>query len=51
MAELAYDMGEAGVYAEAQAVRNAGTHRFVLVHHALQDVESTGRCVRWVCAR
>ena len=41
MAELAYDMGRGGVYAEAQAVRNAGTHRFVLVHHGYKDVEST----------
>lgn len=41
MAELAYDMGNGGVYAEAQAVRNAGTHRFVLVHHGYKDVQST----------
>ena len=41
MGEVAYDMGDGGVYADAQAVRNAGTHRFVLVHQAIKDVEST----------
>jgi len=41
MAELAYDMTDDGVYAEAQVVRNAGTHRFVLLHHGLKEVAST----------
>ncbi|VXB44393.1 LA2681 family HEPN domain-containing protein [Aeromicrobium sp. 9AM] len=42
MAELAYDMVDEGIYAHAQEVRHAGTHRFVLVHHGLRDLESTG---------
>jgi hypothetical protein len=42
MAELAYDMAEDGIYAEAQQVRNAGTHRFVLLHNGVVEVPSTG---------
>jgi tetratricopeptide (TPR) repeat protein len=41
MAELALDMAKDGIYGHAQDVRNAGTHRFVLVHHGLKDVKST----------
>ncbi len=41
MAELAIDMRPGGLYGHAQDVRNAGTHRFVLVHHGLADVETT----------
>lgn len=35
LAELAYDMENAGMYADSQALRNAGTHR--IVHAALLD--------------
>ena len=42
MAELAYDMVDEGLYAHAQEVRHAGTHRFVLLHHGSQDLASTG---------
>lgn len=41
MAELAIDMAPGSLYGHAQDVRNAGTHRFVLVHHGMKDVEST----------
>ncbi len=40
MAELAVDMGPGGMYEHAQDVRNAGTHRFILVHQGLAEVES-----------
>lgn len=40
MAELAVDMSPGGMYEHAQDVRNAGTHRFILVHQGLADVES-----------
>jgi len=41
MAELAYDMSDDGIYAEAQKVRNAGTHRFVLLHRGAKEVPSS----------
>lgn len=41
MAELAVDMGPGGMYKHAQDVRNAGTHRFILVHQGLAEVESS----------
>ncbi|MGX7698282.1 LA2681 family HEPN domain-containing protein [Gordonia polyisoprenivorans] len=41
MAELALDMTKGGMYEHAQDVRNAGTHRFILVHHGMAEVEST----------
>jgi tetratricopeptide (TPR) repeat protein len=41
MAELALDMAPGGLYSHAQDVRNAGTHRFVLVHHGRTDIETT----------
>lgn len=40
MAELAHDMLDDGIYAHAQEVRHAGTHRFVLVHHSLREIET-----------
>lgn len=42
LAELAHDMVEEGMYAHAQEVRHAGTHRFVLLHHGTRDLKSTG---------
>lgn len=36
LAELALDMGREGMYAQAQALRNAGTHR--IVHAALDNI-------------
>lgn len=39
LSELAYDMGEEGMYASSQALRNAGTHR--IVHAALLDATGT----------
>lgn len=41
MAELAVDMAPGGMYEHAQDVRNAGTHRSILVHQGLADVESS----------
>ncbi len=41
MAELAIDMAPGGMYSHAQDVRNAGTHRFVLIHHGITDIETT----------
>lgn len=41
MAELAYDMTVGGIHADAQKVRNAGTHRFVMLHQGLHEVDST----------
>ena len=41
MAELAIDMRRGGLYGHAQDVRNAGTHRFVVVHHGLAEVKTT----------
>lgn len=41
MAELAYDMTEGGIHSDAQKVRNAGTHRFVMLHQGIRDVDST----------
>lgn len=41
MAELAIDMASGSLYGHAQDVRNAGTHRFVLVHHGIADIETT----------
>ncbi|WP_280470611.1 LA2681 family HEPN domain-containing protein [Nocardia farcinica] len=41
MSELAADMAKDSLYGHAQDVRNAGTHRFVLVHQGMTDVEST----------
>lgn len=40
MAELALDMSPGGMYEHAQDVRNAGTHRFILVHQGMSEVES-----------
>jgi tetratricopeptide (TPR) repeat protein len=41
MAELAIDMLPGGLYAHAQEVRNAGTHRFVLVTGANAHIKVT----------
>lgn len=41
MAELAYDMTAGGIHADAQKVRNAGTHRLVMLHQNLHEVDST----------
>ncbi|GAB3429084.1 LA2681 family HEPN domain-containing protein [Flindersiella endophytica] len=41
MAELALDMSQGSIYGHAQDVRNAGTHRFVLLHHGLREVSTT----------
>ncbi|WP_298993287.1 LA2681 family HEPN domain-containing protein [uncultured Pseudokineococcus sp.] len=41
MAELAIDMAPESLYGHAQDVRNAGTHRFVLVHRDFRELDST----------
>lgn len=41
MAELALDMQSRGIYGHAQEVRNAGTHRFVLLHHGIRELDTT----------
>lgn len=40
MAELALDMARGGMYEHAQDVRNAGTHRFIIIHQGMSEVES-----------
>lgn len=37
MAELAVDMGQEGLYAHTQNLRNAATHRFLVVHETVPD--------------
>jgi tetratricopeptide (TPR) repeat protein len=44
IAELAVDMAEGGMYADSQALRNAGTHR--IVHAALLDATGVTRLSR-----
>nr|WP_314144424.1 LA2681 family HEPN domain-containing protein [uncultured Rhodococcus sp.] len=40
MAELALDMARGGMYEHAQDVRNAGTHRFIIVHQGMSEITS-----------
>jgi hypothetical protein len=45
LAELALDMSANGMYARSQVLRNAGTHRFVLVYLGSQPIIGTGAVV------
>jgi tetratricopeptide (TPR) repeat protein len=41
LAEFALDMAKDGLYVQAQDLRNAGTHRFALVHLGWRDIPQT----------
>lgn len=41
LAELALDLAKGGLYSQAQNLRNAGTHRFALVHLGWRDIQPT----------
>lgn len=45
LAELVLDMAKDGPYAQAQDLRNAGTHRFALVHLGWQEITQTDALV------